>query len=567
MEDQVTVVFPHPPSHNFMPLTSQSFPVGARLSHFIQTKLQISVPPDFKDNCDALDATREQLRNTGELPPDRVEVVADYIHLLTTLTSGFDISEQGAGLQFIWNGVSMYNVDFEICCLTYNLCVGLLNKCQRLDPVGAGLKDLVATIKAAKSLADKCEEHYSEDFSSCLTSSTIGAIQLYVTAVFYQSQASVLITANKRKLLGGAIKLASTAFNKIRPEIPEYVKYYNIASLMFRAEAFHTAQEYGNCVGDIRLVMKEIPQDSKVLKKMNEPFKSLYPKLLADFKPINERWERENAKIYFEPIPKEIDEVAPMKANPVIGSINWDKFITPVTPFESTITDTFEGKINERLTNFTTEAGRAMKDIEDSLALLPKHLSMEADAKHNQMMAARNQANNLAQQISTIMGIKSAQISTRCPQLFQQFNSSRAALQKAAETDLYYETQLAKSESLADSLNSKGEKLEDLKTQINQIIRLAEIAAEEARKSSGMTATLQAMQTFKSTLDGLAKQLNPIFGETLKLVKEIKKDAELTMQQFNVDMASASKGFDNACAFYNKLISNFNVILANANNC
>jgi hypothetical protein len=567
MEDQISIVFPHPPQHGFKTLPSQSFPVGARLAHFIQTKLQVTIPPDFKDNCDTLDAIREQLRNTGELPPDRHELVSDYIHLLTTLTSGFDLSEQGAGLQFIWNGLSLYNIDFEICCLTFNLCVGLLNKCQRLEPTGTGLKELVATIKAAKSLIDKCEEHFSEDFSRSLTSSTISEVQLYVTAVFYQSQASVLIAANKRKLLAGGVKLAAVSFSKLHPEAPEYVKYYNIAAQLFRAEAYHTVQEYGNCIGDIRNVMKQIPQEPKVLKKMAEPFKTLYTKLLADFKPINEKWERENAKIYFEPIPKEIDDVAPMKANQVIGSFNWDKFITPVTPFESTINDSFEEKINERLNNFQTEASRALKDIDETIALLPKQLSMEAEAKHKKMMEIRNQANNIVQQISTIMNIKASQISQRCPQLFQQFNQSRSALQKAAETDLYYETQLAKSESLVDSLNVMGAKLEDLKCQITQIIRSAEIAAEEARKSTGMTATLQAMQTFKATLDDLAKQLNPIFAETVKTVKEVKNNAETSMQQFSADIASASKGFDNANAFYTKLVNNFNIILTNANNC
>jgi len=180
--------------------------------------------------------------------------------------------------------------------------------------------------------------------------------------------------------------------------------------------------------------------------------------------------------------------------------------------------------INKKLDNFKTEAGRAKKDIDDSLLILPKNLSMNADAMHNQMIAQRAQANDLAQQISTLLGIKSAQISQRCPQIFQQFNSIRGAIQKAAEADLYYETQFAKSESLAENLNVKGAKLEDLKTQIEQIIRLAEIAADEARKSSGMHETIDAMQKFKTTLADLAKKLNPIFGETLKVVKEVKAE-------------------------------------------
>ena len=570
-DSPINLPLPTPPKHDFHPLRSANFPVGGRLMHFIEKKMKFRATPDFKDNCDALDAIREQLRNTCELPLERTEQVSDYFHLLTTLLSGFDLTEQAAGIQFIWNNVSLYNIDFEICCMSYNLCLGLLNSCTRYQLKPPSLNSLVPTIMAAKSLIDKCQEHYQNDFAPALQSSTIDDVQLFITALYYQAQASVYQANEKgKKLAPQYFILASNAFEKTKPALSEYAKYYRIVAYMYRADVTYNLQDYGTSVACTREARKTIPTDNKVLKKMQEPFKQLYPELNNAFKPYGDKYVHENESIYFEPVP-DFDkyEIPPAKAQPIKTNIDWGKFITPCSPFESTVSDSIDSKINDKLNNFKTEASRAIKDIEESLALLPNSAASDATEKYNELLRLRDEANNLSQQVSTVMGLKSNQISQRCPMLFQQFNQMKAALSQAAESDAYYETMLAKSQSLNDGLIHKGKQLEEKKDQINQILRQADIAAEEARKNSGsgMSAALEADQTMKASFDALANQLNPIFKDTIKLVREVKAEAAGTTEQYTKDMEAAKNGFGQAINCYTKLISNFNAILNSANQC
>ena len=560
--------FPPPPKSPFKQLTSINFPVGARLYHYLKEKAKMNPPPEFKDNCDALDALRERLRNTGELPLDSIDQVTDYFHLLTTLLTGIDCTEQAAGLQFAWNHAVYYTIDFEICCMSYNLAIGLLNSCSRYTPKGDSLKTLVATIKMAKDLIDKCQQHFQEDFDRALHSSTIEDIQLFIKAIYFQAQTSVILTQPKlKKLIPGAAMLASISFSKTHPPTAAYARYYRLAAIMYDAEVSYSATKYGLAVCYTRKAKEDFP-NAKELKKIEEPFKKLYPLMNEAFKPLGDKYEDDNANIFIEPI-GDFDEIPACKETPIKGSVNWDNFITPCSPFETTINDSFEAKINSRLDNFKTEANRALKDIDDTLATLPQAASQAAHQKHEEMIRLRNEANNISQQVSTVLGIKSGAVSQRCPQIFQQFNQLKASLIKGSETDVHYETILAQCDSLSDGVNVKGSKLIECKDEINQILRQADIAAENARQSAGggMTSVIEASQQMSAAFDQLANQMNPLFGKTLSLVREVKEDVPKANDQYLSQVNQAEHGFDLACQFYTKVIQSLNNIMTTINQC
>ena len=209
---------------------------GQILITYVTNVMQVALPPDFKKNCQLLDQIREELRNYQELPQDSYSTVSDYIHLLKILTSGFDLSERPSfSLNFQWGVLTKNEIDFEICCLCYNLCIGLLNSCTKLIPSDFTLKQLVQQIKAAKSLIDECREHHKDQYRKTISSNDLIDIDIYIAAVFYQIQHGVFIATKKTKILPKSSYFVSQQFKKAKIQPEDYAKYYDAVTSVYYA--------------------------------------------------------------------------------------------------------------------------------------------------------------------------------------------------------------------------------------------------------------------------------------------------------------------------------------------
>lgn len=553
------------PQCSLKPLQSTKFNAGEKLCKYIQQKMRVDVPAEFHDNCNALDSLRDQLSSTGELPQGSFENVADYFNLLTVLTRGFDISDSGVALKYSYNNVEFCSIQYEIACMSYNLAIGLLNGCHRYEADGKNPKVYTPMIKAAKALADKAAEAVQDDFSKVISNQMIDDLQGIITAFYYMAQLGVFISMNKPAFFAKGAKLASDYLRKMSPPNEDYYRYYQSAAYLFLAEENYTAKEYGIAESASLHAFKGIP-DENSLKKSKAAFKDVWLNLYKKCKPVTDKYVKENRDIFFETVPKEL-ELPTMKPTPVQPGIDWTKVNIPVSSFDGSATTSLNDKIESRLTNFREESSHALADIAKVLSELPANSLEEANKAHDATIAKKDEAYRISCQLSQLLGQKSAIISQRNPQIFSQYTQLTNMFQKASEADVYFETQLATASSRCDMVLQKANKLRDLEARIKNIIEQAEQAAVLARDASNgsVSNTVNAMQTFGTTLDELGNQLNPIFGETLNAVKDARAAAAQSTNEAANELASATNGFGQGLTCYSKLVMSFNNILTAVN--
>jgi len=551
-------IIPLPPviAPQFDPLASFSHPVGARIIYYITEKLKIPLPEEFQESCKNLDKMREQLRSVTELSIDMVGIVVDYIHMLKGLTKGISIVENGAGLLFKWGTVSMYDTDYEIVCLLYNLTIGILRGLTKLS-LNNHLRTIVPLVKTCKSFSEKIMELYNDSFGSTLGRSNCEKLSTFIDLVFYQSQFSVVLETKKAFAPKAGI-LFIDVINQTRMASQDYCKYYNIVSHYCQAEKFWNESAYGHAVSTIRKTLAFFPDD-KTISKMQEPFKQLYISLKEVITPRAKFFETDNSQVYFLPVPKNLDDLEPLKKNAVIGQVNWTSTMT-VTELGNILSSSLEEKVSQRLQNFKMEANRALEDITSCIGLVPHEESAALSRLLSEIYAKKSVINEMVSAISALLGQKSAIVSQRMPQAFNQFQSLRASIDQAAQTDLYFETQFGKGASVLTQLETKQRAIEAKRDQINQLLGQADKAAQVAleSKSGSSQEILSQMQGMTQQFDAIAAQMNPVFVETVGMVKDLHDTAQRTVQQYRTEVATVKSGFENGLGFYTKLIASLN---------
>jgi len=164
----------------------------------------------------------------------------------------------------------------------------------------------------------------------------------------------------------------------------------------------------------------------------------------------------------------------------------------------------------------------------------------------------------LANQVSGILGRNVSQVQQKCPDAFGQFNALRDALQKASQTDLFFETNLGKADSQIDQLIAAKANLENLRAQILEKLDTAKKAAETAiaeAKNTDPEAIIEANAHMNRTFEGLASELNPIFTEVGKQVAFIKEEAEKVVQNYLHEVAVVETGLKQGLDCYTKIVT------------
>ena len=561
------IPFPTPPPVPFKRLITQQVCTGKILLNYITNVMQVPIPPNFKANCETLDKARSDLLSFSALPHDSYPLISDYIHILKVVTSTFDLSERkNFSLKFPWGTIAKNEIDFEICCMCYNLCVGLLMSCSQLLPVDYSLKQLVPQIKAAKSLYEKCKEHYNDQYSQAISSQTLISMDIYITTVYYQIQHGVFIASNKTKILPKSAYFVSQQFKKARIADPNYEKYYDAVTSVYYALQYYDSKDYGPCIAHVRRALSLIPSNPN---QATGQFASIWSRLKSGFKPIAAKYEEENKKIYMEPVSRIDPNLPQIEPTKVIGNINFDEYKVKVSPFEVTMDGQYEDTIEAKLAEFKASSKKALEDISATLQLIPKNFIPSLDQKHNELLNIRNQASQLFQQIESLNRVKGHQVNAKFPQIQQKMAENQASFQKAQEADLYYETQFAQASSIYDIFGPKVNRLENLKESINAVLSSADSAAANAKNSKDLPLqeSMRIMQDMLNEFASLNYQLNPLLSETFNACNESKQLCSQSAQQYSTFSSAADLGFTEGIKCYQKLITNFNSIIAYFNQC
>jgi hypothetical protein len=132
--------------------------------------------------------------------------------------SGLNLTNQGVGASFLWRQKTCSN-DFDVCCLGFNVCVGLLADASRLvfnsDVVA---QDYNNRVKQARTICDRVLQLYREDFREGITREAVESLPNYIKAYFlYGLAAFASLQQPKGMMTAKIVKPAATAFPALAP--------------------------------------------------------------------------------------------------------------------------------------------------------------------------------------------------------------------------------------------------------------------------------------------------------------------------------------------------------------
>lgn len=550
------------PKVRMTPLLGVEMPVGSRIIYWLNKQVE-KIPESLQKACNNCDRLREQIRNCEELTIDRISTFVDYFNLVTCITTGIDITKSGADIIFSWNNVKMYDVDFEVCCLAYNVIVGLLSQTSE-HPLTAvdGVKTITGLLQTANFVFGKLKSLYRDDFAGAIPRDALTKIGNYIESYYcYVTLAVALVKDAKKLLIAKTAKTALTKFERCLDPCPAHIQFLNFLSLVFMAHACYDTQTYAKGLAYGRKAMA-IGAETKKQKlrgataEMKEAVAAIGT-MMDTFTPFMENFETENKDLYFVIVPQEVEDIPLLKTLVVPeGSYTWNTDMELPTVSGSLRNSLLES-IDSRLSNIRSESERAGSDIEASLAIYPTEINTEMQQMISELYAQRNLARNLADEISKILGLKSQEISRYAPEVFEQFQKIRTGMVTAEKTDLYFETQYGKAISSITGMDGTRQALIQFREQMDQIRRTAEIATEEAVRAaeSDIIATiLEAHSKHSVAFEQIAQQMNGLFRDISARVKEMKDAGEKNIAHYTAECQSAKAGLTNGMNWYKQVI-------------
>ncbi|OHS94673.1 hypothetical protein TRFO_39169 [Tritrichomonas foetus] len=568
-EEDLPIQLPQIPEVPFSYLTTGVLPVGQRLVHYIESVLRAKVPDDYRVNCERLDEIREQLRNQHGLQDEQLHLYADYVTLITGLTQDFDISESGAKVQFQWEKTKLNLVDFDVCCMGYNVVVGLLKIASRISlNSDSNLRTMINAINPARAICNKILELHREDFSSAVAHDKIIALSGFLEAFWVHATICMSIFAHKNALLVAKLaKLLSTLYAKTSPAMNDLALYFNVLASIKMSENSMANKEYGIAIAYGNQAISLVPQPANKKAKQS-PAAAILAPLVDPFRPKLETTIDDNRRIYFEAVPS-VEEVPACKAPPFAGKYKWESDFQ-VEPYNSTVSINVKENITKRHENFIEQIQNASADIAEARSLVPEQLENEMHQMISDLYAKRTLCREKTEAIANILGQRAQVISQRYPNAFGQFNQLRPIVDQAAQTDLFFETQYGKAKSLLQSMKDHSAILAQSQDTMNILAKQAQDAATEAieaSKSTDMTSVLKANTKFTTTFDQIAAQLNPLFVQIRNSTTAIRAEAERNVKPYQAEIQTVRGGFGQGIQCYTNLLQQLTNLQNQISNC
>jgi hypothetical protein len=550
-------IFPSPPPPPFEVIPSRNCPVGARVILFAQSRSQIS--PQFKADCERVDVLREQVRNSAQLTLDLVPHLSEYAGLVTKLTNGLNLTNQGVGVNFLWRQKTCSNeVDFDICCLSFNVCVGLLATASRLVlNSNAVAQEYNNHTKHARTICDRIVQLYRDGFRDGLTREAVESLSSYINAYFLYGLAAFSSLRQPKGLMTAKIaKTAANAFPALAPPQTDISLFLLIFADVTYSRAENAAENYGNAIAvgkNAFLRFQQLP------KKMNPVYQGSSKQLLDGFKPEYDELVRRNTKIYFSPVP-EYGDVPASKAPPcpVVDDF-WNSASQAEDILESSKA-AMRQELDETVAAIERENAKAVTEIETAVQAFPAAVVKELADMVAALYSQRTLAHQLRDEISRNVGARPDVVFRRMPDLNQRLAQWGNALAQAANVDLSYETIYGKAKNSIAGMEKCYQDLLQAKdafaqsaTLLQDVVRKANTALEAAE----IDAVLAGHQEMKQAFAGLNTQLEPTRAQVTALAAKMQTEVDTKLQEYFAHSQSVRTGFQKATDFYGKLIRQY----------
>jgi len=546
-------------------IKSYSFNPGERIENFTRTQLRVSsIPEDFQQSLNTVNTLREQLRTTPELSEDQFQLFADYVYGIKTITSGYDISNTCANVSFKWNETSLTSLEFEIYCMGYNICIGLLKHASFLRFSSEQvLHELFNYIQTTKAIIDKVEEVYNESFEEVIPRENILYIQQLLEAYNAHFQVgTIVLKRGKASLLARAAITASEQYKNRLINNQLYVDYFTILAYINMADFKLQSQEYGNGISYGNAAEAIIPAENKKNKATQEIRKVLLP-LFDSFRPKLEEAKAENSKLYFDQIPPSPPAISPIPTRPIATKYSWE-CSSKIVSHQATASSNVSDFLNQHNQIISSSTSKALQDIDQALALYPYNEANEIQGIFNDLNAKRTYIRDQMNRIGSILNQKGFQINQYCPQVFNQYNQLVSFLGQASKTDLFYETQYAKTKSYIQPMEDILNPLNQRKIEVTNIVQQAQKIIDDTQKAidgqTNMKYVLEIQNKAQNDLNSLISCLNPVLQEVAQHVSLMREINEKSITFYHSEIASVKCGFTQGVDCYNKIINNINLI-------
>jgi hypothetical protein len=514
MSEAAVPSFPPFPKIPFEQIPSRNCPVGGRvLHHGVQTLG--SIGSELKTLCDRCDSLREQIRTTAELPLSLVPTFGEYVVLATKLTEGLNLSTSGIGVLISYRNTTLANLEFDFCCLGFNVVVGLLKSLARVSlNTSACIPEVTGVVKYSRTICDRVRELYREDFRAVLTRDMVTNLSMYVNAWFGYT---LVLVAFFKGQLGNSAKVAnviSRSFASLIPPQPGFATFLSIYADIqyFRQLARGEIDEYGVALSYGRNAVerfKSLPSkfDAGLLQAIRQ--------FIESFKVELEQLERNNRMIYCKIVPK-YSEI-PATQIPQLPPLDIWKSPTTILSINDILRQKIENALNQRVTVLRSAADQAICGADACIQTVPT----DRIAELMTLVSALNSLRTLAQRNRNEVAAFPPGTFDGHPQTAKEVQNLNSAMSQGVAADERYEMQYAKAKSSIEKIEQLAARITDLKARIVQERPNFEKAAQGARegkkdKETEVDIVGQSIEATVAHLNAAVAQINTEFATKLQ---------------------------------------------------
>lgn len=493
-------------------ITHKAQAIGDSVVAHLTRLHQVQLPDEFIACCAQLDQQRRAITAQYDSPDSDPQLFADYCHILSSVTRDIDVS--AANLPIQWGSKTISDVNFEVCCLGYNVCVGI---CRSLatTPLSdqVSLQRFITRAQIAKAIIGRVAECHDESYS-VLPIASVRQLTSTIDAFYFHATVGTVLLKNPKSFALLA-KVAMATSNKYTEcSLHEYARYFRIFALVKMAEDCFAKGQYGNGVGYGNAAFALVP--SAKPKKGEVSVKKLSAPLLTPFKALFDQNKKDNDKLYFErvPAPGELPEI-PLPKLQCAPKYSWESSIV-VPDFRAKVATTSSDEVQKRYDNIQSEASKALADIDRALAQFPEAALAGLERAHADLAVAKGEALNLIAAVEGRIAANHPYVYQRCPDAFQCLCAQKEYVAASANADGYYESEYVKLSGIMQGMKAAQQFLAGAKSNIAAIANEAEQLFSNTVTSLGDNTDPQSIVAVstRATNDfgALAARLNGVFA-------------------------------------------------------
>ncbi|KAH0790941.1 hydrogenosomal membrane protein 31 precursor [Histomonas meleagridis] len=468
----------------------------------------ITIPDTFIQSCNRLEQLRTYFSAKDGIT-ENVSAFAEYNHLLHSLTKEIDM--QAAEISFKWEK-GTGGIDFEICCMGCNISNRLLSSASQVAiSESSTLASFIDKVTTARGIMNKILEIYDPSYAPTLKEDFVHSISSYIDAFYAHATvfAILLKPSVKYSLIAKTAKAASEKYKNCS-QIAHSIFFDVLAHICMSENCFENL-EYGKGVAYGAKARQLIPstlsrKDKKSIQKLIDPILNL-------FKPKFEQYERDNAQIYLDPIPKELEEIPPYSSQ-CPGKFNWD-VSSQVSPIQDSISGSSAEKVNKKLESIRMQANKCICDIDSFLMHSPVTFTSEVAGLTSQIATVRGEVMQIYQFIEGKLRTNAQQIQNNYPDANEHFGTLASLLNQAKNADHSFDQQINVINEATKQFQSAPQQLNSAKNEIQTLVNNAQQIFNNAMMAVHNNASAQAAASVSakacSDLDGVMSSLDPIF--------------------------------------------------------